>query len=147
MTLHSPGVRSPYDQVGGIVYFGRMIDKIRRFAEGTLHPELQDNLGQGFDERATSFLGIDYPALKEKVLHGLPDDEVLAWCFLQGRKPSDEQIEIWNEFMRKRGWQDAATPTLLRRLREGGWENRTDIQTMFDFIDLDEGRDPALKKT
>ena len=29
------------------------------------------------------------------------------------------------------------------RLKEAGFENRTDIQTFFDFIELDEGRDPA----
>ena len=31
-----PGLRSPFDQVGGIVYFGRMLDKIRLNAAGNL---------------------------------------------------------------------------------------------------------------
>ena len=45
--------------------------------------------------------------------------------------------------MRKRGWKDAGTEVLLRRLKEIHREDRADIQTSFDFIDLDEGRDPA----
>jgi len=31
-----PGLRSAYDEVGGIVYFGRMLDKIRLKAKGQL---------------------------------------------------------------------------------------------------------------
>jgi len=27
-------------------------------------------------------------------------------------------------------------------LQESGFQDRTDIQTMFDYLDLDEGRDP-----
>ncbi len=69
----------------------------------------------------------------------------MEWCFSQGRKPDDGQIEVWNEFMRKRGWNDDGAPMLERRLREGGFEGRTDIQTFFDFIDLDEGRDPLTR--
>ena len=33
---HIPGLRSPYDTVGGIVQFGRMLDKIRLHAAGKL---------------------------------------------------------------------------------------------------------------
>jgi hypothetical protein len=55
-------------------------------------------------------------------------------------KPSEEEILIWNEFMRKRGWNDEATETLNRRKGEGGFSQRHDIQTMFDYIDADEGR-------
>jgi len=34
-----PELRSPYEKVGGIVYFGRMIDKIRLHEAGQLPPE------------------------------------------------------------------------------------------------------------
>jgi len=132
--------RSPYEQVGGIVYFGRMVDKIRLMAAGELHPELHDNLGQGFDQRCVNFLHVSYPDLAERVRQGLSDEEVLDWCFKQGRKPSEEEIEIWNEFLRKRGWNDAAADVLARRIKESGFEKRTDILTMFDYLDADEGR-------
>ncbi len=122
-----------------------MLDKIRLHQAGQLPEEYQPNLGEGFDSRAVNLLHIEYPALVRRVKEGGTDEEILAWCFEQGRKPGEEEIEIWNDFMRKRGWNDEVTPTLQRRLKEGGFEARTDIQTMFDYIDLDEGRDPALK--
>lgn len=132
--------RSPKDQVGGIVYIGRMLDKIRLMAAGELHPDLHANLGKGFDERITSFIGVNYDAIKARTLQGGTDDEILAWCFENGNRPSDEQIEIWNGFMMKRGWNDELVETLLRRKRESGFENRDEIQTMFQYIDADEGR-------
>ena len=30
------GLRSPYEKVGGLFYFGRMVDKIRNHAKGEL---------------------------------------------------------------------------------------------------------------
>lgn len=132
--------RSPKDEVGGIVYFGRMIDKIRLKKTGELHPDLHANLGTGFDSRCVNFLGVIYEALKKCVEESATDSEALAWCFENGRKSSDEQIEVWNEFMRKRGWNDEVTETLLRRKKESGFEARDDIQTMFQYIDADEGR-------
>jgi hypothetical protein len=48
--------------------------------------------------------------------------------------------------MRKIGWNDAVTPRLLQRLNEGGFGGRTDIETIFDYIDLDEGRDPKARR-
>jgi hypothetical protein len=132
--------RSPREQVGGIVYFGRMVDKIRLKAAGTLHPDLHENLGIGFDKRCAAFLQISYENLATQVRAGLTDEQALEWCFAHGRKPSDEEIEVWNGFMTKRGWNDAASELVARRKKESGFENRTDIQTMFDYIDADEGR-------
>ena len=143
--MNVPGLRSPYDKVGGIYYVGRMLDKIRLHAAGKLPEDYQPNLGTGFDGRAISFLQVDYPSLVERVKQGGTDTEILEWCFETGRHPTDEQIEIWNEFMRKRGWNDEGTPAVIRRLKEINSADRTDILTSFDFIDLDEGRDPALK--
>ena len=51
-----------------------------------------------------------------------------------GRKPTEDEIVIWNEFMRKRGWNDEATETLNRRKRESGLWDRDDIRTMFDTL-------------
>ena len=133
-------LRSPHDKVGGVFYFGRMLDKIRLHAAGKLPQDYHPNLGGGFDERCCSFLWIEYPALVERVKEGGSDEEILDWAFQQGRKPNEEEIEVWNEFMRKRGWNDEASERLHSRLAEIGAGSRTDIQTFFDFIDLDEGR-------
>ena len=134
------GLRSPSVKLGGIVYVVRMLDKIRLHQAGKLPEDYIPNLGGGFDGRACTFLRVAYPDLVEHVAQGGSDEEILEWCFAQGRKPSDEEIEIWNDFMSKRGWNDEMSPRLAMRLKEGGFEDRSDIQTFFAFIDLDEGR-------
>jgi len=138
-----PGLRSPSDQVRGIVYFGRMLDKIRLYATGKLPEGWQAARGttskSSFDARCCRFLGIDYAALEKETLKGGSDEELLAWAFANGRKPSEDEIEVWNAFMTKRGWRDAATQRLHERLAEIGLPPGT-VQTMFEFIDLDEGR-------
>ncbi len=122
-----------------------MLHKIHLHDAGQLPAEYQANLGGGFDARCVSFLWIDYPALVERARKGGTDEEILEWAFRQGRKPGAEEIEIWNDFMRKRGWNDESTGRLQMRKRESGFDGRDDIQTFFDFIDLDEGRDPKLR--
>ena len=143
--MNVPNLRSPSAQTGGILYFPRMVDKIRLQAAGKLPTEYHANLGGGFDGRALSFLWIEYPALVERVKQGGTDEEILAWAFEQGRKPSAEEIEIWGEFMRKRGWNDESSDRLAMRKRESGFEHRDEIQTFFDYIDADEGREVGKK--
>ena len=140
-------IRSPSIQCGGIYYFARMLDKIRLHAASQLPIDYQANLGGGFDARCLSFLWIEYAPLVERVKQGGTDEEILDWAFNQGRTPSAEEVEIWNEFMRKRGWKDEMSERLAQRKRESGIPERDDIQTFFDYIDIDEGRDPrALAK-
>ena len=143
--MNVPNLRSPFVPVGGILYFARMLDKIRLHSAGALPLEFQGNLGSGFDGRCVSFLWIDYPALVEQVKGGAADEEILEWVFMQGRKPSAEEIEIWNDFMRKRGWSDESSQRLSLRKQESGFPERDDIQTFFQYIDMDEGRDPRKK--
>ena len=79
------------------------------------------------------------PQLEQEALKGGSDEQLLEWAFRNGRKPSEEEIEIWNAFMSKRGWRDAGTQRLHERLAEIGLPPET-VETMFEFIDLDEGR-------
>ena len=139
-----PGLRSPFDQVNGLVYFGRMLDKIRLAAAGKLPEGWQPMRGTKvkgtFDGRCCSFLHIEYAALETETLEGDKSDaELLEWAFQHGRQPDDQEIEVWNAFMTKRGWRDAGTQRLNQRLAEIGLPPGT-VQTMFEFIDLDEGR-------
>jgi hypothetical protein len=134
------GLRSPSAKVGGLFYFGRMMDKIRSHAKDELPPDYQPNLGRGFDEKCVTFLQVNYDQLVERAKQGDTDDEILQWCFDVGRQPSDHEIYVWNEFMRKRGWNDEVSETLKRRKKEAGMAGRSEIETMFAFIDADEGR-------
>ena len=149
MTSSSSNARCPrsaYDQVGGLVYFARMIDKIRLKAKDQLLPDYHENLGKGFDGRCIRFLGVNYAALCERAAQGGSDEEILAWCFEKGRKPSEEEVLVWNSFLRKRGWGDEADDGVSQELdnykSRSGLAHRTDIQTFFDYYEVDEGRRP-----
>ena len=133
-------VRSPAEKLGGLVYFGRMLDKIRVHAKGELPEDYQPNLGKGFDAKCCAFLHLDYGEVATRVKAGASDDEMLEWALSSGRRPNETEIEMWNEFMRKFGWRDHAAEILARRKREGGMADRAEIETMFQFIDADEGR-------
>lgn len=134
------GLRSSYEKVGGIVFFGRMLDKIRLHAAGRLPPGY--NVGTSdwswFDSRCTRFLGVNYADVAEQALRGASDEEVLEWCFENGRRPGLEEIEIWNDFMIKRGWRDGGSDQLAETKRRRGFAHRDDIQTWFEFHKADE---------
>ena len=136
------GLRSPADKVGGLVYFGRMVDKIRLHHAGQLPPGYQPNLGVGFDERCVHFLRVSYRSLVDRVAANghHSDEQLLNWALTEGRHPDDQEMLVWNEFMRKRGWKDEASELLAQRKGENGLTDRGDIETFFQFIDADEGR-------
>ena len=138
-----PGLRSPYDKVGRLVYFGRMLDKIRLHAAGRLPPEFAANLGEAtprfFDARCCRFLGIRHTELTARTMQGGTDEEILAWAHAHGTPRNDEECQIWNAFMAKLGWRDEATERVRQRASEYGLEG-CGAETMFDLIEADEGR-------
>ena len=139
--MHEFLVRSPATKLGGLVHFGRMLDKIRLQTRGELPADYQPNLGRGFDAKCCAFLRLDYAEVVKRVNEGASDDAMVEWAFTSGRRPSDDEITMWNEFMRKFGWRDHAAEILERRKREAGMQDRVEIETMFQFIDADEGRE------
>jgi hypothetical protein len=142
---HVPGLRSCYAKVGRLVFFGRMLDKIRLHAAGRLPADYHGNVGVGFDGRTCAFLGVDYPALKARVLAGGTDDQILAWCHEQGGPRTDDQCNIWIRFMMKVGWRDDRNAVLQQRIVEYGLVGRP-IETFFDLNEFDEGRDPVAAR-
>jgi uncharacterized protein DUF5069 len=133
---------SPNEMSRGMRYFPRMIDKIRLHANGELGPDYQKNLGtpRTADAACCNFLRVHYRDLRERVLDGGTDEEILEWCFEKGRRPNEGDLLVWNEFMRKFGWNDFATPTLEAQKQNLGLTDRTDIVTMGDLFDCEEGR-------
>jgi hypothetical protein len=85
-------LRSPSEKVGGLFYFGRMLDKIRLHARGELPADYDENLGNGFDEECVTFLRINYDQIVERAKQGGSDEEILQWCFKAGRQPSEDDI-------------------------------------------------------
>ena len=133
---------SPYEKVGGIVWFPRMLRKIRLRAEGRLPEDYQPYLGIGFDGRCLRFLRVGYDALVARVLAGGTDEVILEWCFTHGHRPTENEILVWNEYMIKRGWRDTDAPaSVLKDYKEKyGLGYRDDTLTFFDFYEVDEGR-------
>src|SRR5205085_9418086 len=62
--MRIPGLRHSAEQVGGVVFFGRMLDKIRLHAQGKLPPDYKH--GAGTDTRVCRFLRVEYPARSEE---------------------------------------------------------------------------------
>ena len=129
----------------GVMYFARMLDKIRLHARGELHEDYHENLGgvKAADGVCCNFLRVHYRDLRERVLQGGTDEEILDWCFEKGRRLNGGDLFVWNGFASKLGWRDSVTPRLEERKRQHGIAHRDDIATIPDFIDYDEGRFPA----
>lgn len=137
--------RSPYDRVAGLVYFPRVLDKIRLNMAGQLHVDYHSHLGERMDARCCTFLGVTYDDLVSKVTQGLSDEEIAVWSFSHGRTPSEQDIQLWNSFMTKRGWREEdpeVMETLKRFKGASGFDDRDDIQTFFDYFEVDEKRKP-----
>lgn len=122
-----------------MVYFVRMLDKIRLHAKGNLPADY--NRGKGFDTRCVKLLGITYEALVERTLQGGTDAEILEWAFQTGQRLSEDQLNMWNAWVSKRGWRDDQSERLAKMKAERGWAGREEIQTMFDYHRADEESD------
>ena len=136
-------IRSAAVTVGGMFVFARILDKIRLDERGELPDGYHVGLIAGsrtFDDRVCRFLGVSFDELRTRTLAGGSDEEVLEWCFEKGNRPDAEQLEIWNTFMQKRGWNDAASAGLEKQKIEAGLGDRSEIQTFFALFDHEEGR-------
>ncbi len=148
---HVPGLRSPYAKVGRLVFFGRMLDKIRLHAVGNLPADYVANLGDSkpgfFDYRCCRFLRVSFGEITRRTLEGGSDEAVLEWAEQKGGRRTDEECTVWNSFLMKRGWHDPAenVQQLQKRIKDAGFEGRS-IETFFDYIDLDEGRDTLASR-
>lgn len=122
-------------------YFARMCSKIRLHGEGALPKDYHEWLGQGFDGRTCRYLSVQYEEVKRLVLSGKTDEEVLDWCFANGRHLTEEQVLIYNSFMSKRGWRDDETASFIpEMIGKLGLKNDGSLTTDFDLIEMDEGR-------
>lgn len=131
---------SAYQLTLGMLYFARMLDKIRKRAEGRLAADFHANLGKGFDGQCAGFLRVPYEALVRRTLEGGSDEEILQWCYQFGRPLDELDVRIWNGYLSRCGWNDSMSDLLAQRKRECGWQDVEEIQTMLEFFEYDEGR-------
>lgn len=137
---------SDHVKTRGVVYFARMVDKIRLHAAGKLPADYIGHLGFGdntsFDARCCRFWGLDYEQVKARTLKGGTAEEIFDDLFA-GRQPlNTEQVFVWNLFLLKRGWRDSGTPGVVAEKAAAGIPDRADVQTYVDMHDIDEGRQP-----
>lgn len=137
---------SDHVKTRGVVYFARMVDKIRLHAAQKLPADYVSHLGfsdvTSFDARCCRFWGLDYQQVKARTLQGGTAEEIFDDLFA-GRQPLNaEQVFVWNLFLLKRGWRDSGTPGVTAEKAAAGIPDRADVQTYVDMHDIDEGRDP-----
>lgn len=125
-----------------MMYFPRMLDKIRLHGRGELGQDYHANLGKPrtADGACSNFLRVNYSDLRGRVLEGGSDEEILEWCYEKGRRLNRGDFVVWNGFVSKLGWNDFATPALEDQKQKNGITHRADIITIPELIDLDEGR-------
>jgi hypothetical protein len=134
--------KSPKEMTRGMMYFPRLLNKIRLHASGELHEDYHKNFGtpRTADNACCNFLRVHHRDLRERVKQGGTDEEILEWCFEKGRRLNEGDILVWNGFLSKLGWRDFATATLEQAKQKAGISDRDDIATIPDFIDFDENR-------
>ncbi len=136
--MNIPGLRSDRVAIGGLVFFTRMLDKIRLHEQNRLPSDY--NRGHGFDGRLCRFLHVDYDALVAVTLAEEDDAKILERCYVNGRRPTEEEIVVFNAFLSKRGWRDDVSEWIAEQKAKMELSDREDIQTAFDVHDADEGR-------
>lgn len=141
MTIQPPC--SDYVETRGVVFFARMLDKIRLQREGRLPEGYSVGVSNPtcFDARFCRFWSVDFQRIASLVLSGKTDEEVFDALF-EGRYVNPEHVLFWNSFIVKRGWRDGVTEELERDKATSGLGDRTDIKTFVDYHDVDEGRSP-----
>src|SRR4029450_4728899 len=90
-----------YKKTRGLIYFARMLDKIRLHAAGRLASGYFVGVEDPtfFDSRCTRFLGVDYDELKKRTLEGGSDEEILDWCFERGRNRGEKKLRTGMVFV------------------------------------------------
>jgi hypothetical protein len=137
---------SDHVKTRGVVYFARMVSKIRLHAAGQLPADYVAHLGFAndttLDARFCRFWALDYEKVKARALQGGTADEVFDDLFA-GRQPlNTEHVFAWNLFLLKRGWRDSASDGVAAGKAAAGFADRDDIQTWADLHDVEEGRAP-----
>jgi hypothetical protein len=132
LTLRPP--RSPRVRLGGYAILPRILDKARATAAGRAGEYRFNSL---LDSLFFGFSGVDAEALLECVKAGAGDAEVLAWV-QEGNAKTPEEIHAWSA---------GAEAFVLTDPEDSEWfagelrrldPRRTDIRTVFDYLDLDD---------
>ena len=131
--------RSPYcTDVGGIVELARTVDKARAHNSDSLGSYWYGN-DSGVDRKLLAFLGISTDEFAD-ALKTLPTDaDVENWLKTKGQK-TDAEIATFNEEMVSMGPTNDVQRAMLAKTINRLDPSRTDIETFFDLMVLDDER-------
>lgn len=137
MDLTKGAPRSPYDDLGGITFLPRTIDKMRAYIDGT-HGAY--NAKTGVSTATFALFGVT-PDEFEQIVRDNPTDEGVLSALLAKKPLSQEEIEAYNRSMISRApTDDAGWERHYKMLADAGYGDRRDIRTTYDRLDLDDGR-------
>lgn len=142
------GLRSPYDKnAGGLHHLGRMLDKMRLKRAGRLPEDFHRNYGLsvGLDGHLCGFLDVKFEDIEARVAQGGTDGEIAEWVFARGLRPNRQQTQVWNDFIRKLGWNDRTSSFVAKVKAESGLGAHP-AATICELIELDEGRGPPAQR-
>ena len=138
-------LRSPRESLGGYILLPRLIDKVRLLAQGQLPQAYAANvLGTGFtlDGRFLTFTGLNAEALRQVILSSRTDDEVLAWVQEHAKPTTAVEKHTWAEQIDRYRPDAARVEYRTRVYPELATQVDVSSLSVFDLIDMDEGRLP-----
>lgn len=91
--------RSPLDEIAGIPWLPRLIDKVRAKHAGTLGDYTPYPCGA--DQRFLATFGLDRDALENLIASGVADAEVAEWCRANAKADLAEAAAAYRESQRK----------------------------------------------
>ena len=138
-------LRSPRESLGGYILLPRLIDKVRLLAQGQLPQAYAANvLGTGFtlDGRFLTFTGLNAEALRQVILSSRTDDEVRAWVQEHAKPTTAVEKHTWAEQIDRYRPDAARVEYRTRVYPELATQVDVSSLSVFDLIDMDEGRLP-----
>lgn len=128
--------RSPRVRLGGFVILPRVIDKCRAVMAGT---NGDYNYACPLDQHFFKFTGVDPEAMKTQIADGLGDGAILKWVMENTSRPLYlPDILAWSLTQEQRVPDNPTYRDKFNNMHKELAPERTDIQTSFDMLDLDD---------
>ena len=128
--------RSPRARLGGFALLPRMLDKGRATLAGRNGEYKYDC---PLDEHLTTFLGIEADALKAELATGKGDGEILEWILANAKhQRAPWEVAQWSAWRDQVVPSDVETREFFNGYHKQVGENREDISTWADVLDLDD---------
>ena len=137
--------RSPKEEVNGLSFLGRLIDKVKMRNAGLIQD--YNYLTAGFDKYLLDKLEINGEDFEKKVLEGGREEDVINWVKANGKELTEEEKAEWNNMVLTFGPKAPMAQQAFDRQKAALAEKRgvsvedlAHITTWFSLIEHDEDR-------